>query len=120
MTWPAVYGGHERPALERYVVLEELLAAGRPVGMHWIADRQSGPLLLRYGTEAQRLRFLPAVARGELYACIGMSEPGSGSDLASVATRGIRDGDGWQHHRPEAVDHQRAQRSRHDRAGAHR
>jgi alkylation response protein AidB-like acyl-CoA dehydrogenase len=95
MTWPAAYGGHERPALERYVVLEELLAAGAPVGMHWIADRQSGPLLLRYGTEEQRLRFLPPVARGELYACIGMSEPGSGSDLASVATRAVRDGDGW-------------------------
>jgi alkylation response protein AidB-like acyl-CoA dehydrogenase len=95
MTWPKAYGGHERPPLERYVVLEELLAAGAPVGMHWIADRQSGPLLLRYGTEAQRLRFLPQVARGELYACIGMSEPGSGSDLASVATRGVRDGDGW-------------------------
>lgn len=95
MTWPKRYGGHERHPLERYVVLEELLAAGAPVGMHWIADRQSGPLLLRYGTEEQRMRFLPGVARGEIYACIGMSEPGSGSDLASVRTKGVRRNDGW-------------------------
>jgi len=95
MTWPKRYGGHERHPLQRYIVLEELLAAGAPVGMHWIADRQSGPLLLRYGTEDQRNRFLPAVARGELYACIGMSEPGSGSDLASVRTRGVRTNAGW-------------------------
>ncbi len=95
MTWPKAYGGHARAPLERYVVLEELLAAGAPVGMHWIADRQSGPLLLRYGTEEQRQTILPKVARGELYACIGMSEPGSGSDLASVSTRGIREGDDW-------------------------
>jgi alkylation response protein AidB-like acyl-CoA dehydrogenase len=95
MTWPTHYGGRERHALERYVVLEELLAAGAPVGMHWIADRQSGPLLLRYGTEGQRERFLPKIAKGELYVCIGMSEPGSGSDLASVRTRGTRTAEGW-------------------------
>ena len=95
MTWPKAYGGHERHPLERYVVLEELLAAGAPVGMHWIADRQSGPLLLRYGTEAQRAAFLPRIARGELYACIGMSEPGAGSDLASVRTKGVRTDEGW-------------------------
>src|SRR5919197_1471480 len=57
MTWPTRYGGHERSALERYVVLEEMLAAGAPVSAHWVADRQSGPLLLRFGTEAQRQRF---------------------------------------------------------------
>ena len=62
MTWPKRYGGHGRSALERYVVVEELLAAGAPVGAHWIADRQSGPLLLRYGTEEQRQRFLPGIA----------------------------------------------------------
>ena len=90
MTWPRRYGGHERSALERYVVLEEMLAAGAPVGAHWIADRQSGPLLLRFGTEAQRERFLPAIARGELALAIGMSEPDSGSDLASIRTRAER------------------------------
>jgi alkylation response protein AidB-like acyl-CoA dehydrogenase len=95
MIWPSRYGGRDQPALARYAVLEELLAAGAPVGLHWISDRQSGPLLLRYGTEAQRQRFLPAMARGELYACIGMSEPGAGSDLASVRTRGVRTPEGW-------------------------
>jgi len=95
MIWPKRYGGHERHALERYIVLEELLAAGAPVGMHWIADRQTGPLILRYGTEEQRMKFLPRIAAGELYGCIGMSEPGTGSDLASVRMRAIRDGDGW-------------------------
>jgi alkylation response protein AidB-like acyl-CoA dehydrogenase len=95
MIWPKQFGGGERHPLERYIVLEELLAAGAPVGMHWIADRQGGPLLLRYGTEAQRKDFVPRMAAGELYTCIGMSEPGSGSDLASVRTRGVRDGAGW-------------------------
>jgi alkylation response protein AidB-like acyl-CoA dehydrogenase len=95
MIWPKRYGGHERHPLERYIVLEELLAAGAPVGMHWIADRQSGPLILRFGTEEQRMQFLPRIAAGELFGCIGMSEPGTGSDLASVRMRAIRDGDGW-------------------------
>jgi alkylation response protein AidB-like acyl-CoA dehydrogenase len=90
MTWPKRYGGHERTFLERYVVLEEMLAAGAPVSAHWIADRQSGPLLLRFGTEAQRERFLPAITRGELHFAIGMSEPDSGSDLASIRTRAAR------------------------------
>jgi alkylation response protein AidB-like acyl-CoA dehydrogenase len=87
MTWPRKYGGHERSALERYVVMEEMLAAGAPVSAHWIADRQSAPMLLRFGTEAQRQRFLPRIARGELAFAIGMSEPDSGSDLASLRTR---------------------------------
>jgi alkylation response protein AidB-like acyl-CoA dehydrogenase len=87
LTWPKKYGGHERSALERYVVMEEMLAAGAPVSAHWIADRQSGPTLLRFGTEEQRQRFLPRIARGELAFAIGMSEPDSGSDLASLRTR---------------------------------
>lgn len=95
MVWPKQYGGHERTSLERYVVLEELLAAGAPVGAHWIGDRQSGGLLLRYGTEEQRQRFLPSIARGEMYFCIGMSEPGSGSDLAAVRTRAQKVDGGW-------------------------
>ncbi len=95
MTWPRRYGGGERSFFERYVVTEELLAAGAPVSAHWIADRQSGPLLLRYGTEAQRERFLPPVARGESFFSIGMSEPDSGSDLASVRTSARALGDGY-------------------------
>jgi alkylation response protein AidB-like acyl-CoA dehydrogenase len=95
MTWPKRYGGHERSYPERYVVIEELLAAGAPVSAHWIADRQSGPLLLRFGTEEQRRTLLPRIAKGECYFCIGMSEPGAGSDLASVRTRGRRVDGGW-------------------------
>jgi alkylation response protein AidB-like acyl-CoA dehydrogenase len=95
MTWPKRYGGGERTALERYVVLEEMLAAGAPVAAHWIGDRQSGPLLLRYGTEAQREAILPRIVRGEAFFCIGMSEPDSGSDLASIRTRATRVDGGW-------------------------
>jgi len=95
MRWPKQYGGHERSALERYVVLEELLAAGAPVGSHWVADRQSGPLLLRHASEAQKLDILPRIARGELRFCIGMSEPDSGSDLASIRSRATETADGW-------------------------
>jgi len=95
MIWPKRYGGCERDPLERYVVLEELLAAGAPVGAHWIADRQTGPLLLRYGTEGQREKYLPGMARGETYACIGLSEPGAGSDLASVKTSARKTERGW-------------------------
>jgi alkylation response protein AidB-like acyl-CoA dehydrogenase len=95
MTWPRKYGGHEKSYAERYIVIEELLAAGAPVGAHWVADRQSGPLLLRFGTEEQRAKLLPAMARGEVFFCIGMSEPGSGSDLASVRTRANKVEGGW-------------------------
>ena len=95
MCWPARYGGHERSALERYVVIEELLAAGAPVYAHWVADRQSGPLLLRFGSEDQRRSILPRIAAGDCYFAIGMSEPDSGSDLASVRTRAVRTADGW-------------------------
>jgi acyl-CoA dehydrogenase len=83
MTWPARYGGHEKSPLDRHVVIEELLAAGAPVAAHWISDRQTGPLLLRYGSEELRERLLPAMARGECYFSIGRSEPDAGSDLAS-------------------------------------
>jgi alkylation response protein AidB-like acyl-CoA dehydrogenase len=89
MTWPKQYGGHERSSLERYVVLEEMLAAGAPVALHWIADRQSGPLILRAGTEEQK-KILPRIAAGEVFFCIGMSEPDVGSDLASARTRAAK------------------------------
>jgi alkylation response protein AidB-like acyl-CoA dehydrogenase len=95
MVWPRAWGGHDRPAMERYIVLEELLAAGAPVGAHWIADRQTGPLLLRYGTDAQRAKYLPGMARGEIYACIGLSEPGAGSDLAAVRSHAEKVPGGW-------------------------
>ena len=95
MTWPKAYGGGECTALERYVVLEEMLAVGAPVGAHWIGDRQSGPLILRLGTEAQRREFLPRIVSGELAFAIGLSEPDSGSDLASLRTRAEKVPGGW-------------------------
>ena len=95
MIWPRKYGGHERSAIERYIVLEELLTAGAPVGAHWIADRQSGNLLLRFGNEEQRQRFLPPITQGEMYFCIGMSEANAGSDLAAVRTKASRIEEGW-------------------------
>lgn len=96
MTIPREYGGHGRSALDRYVVTEELLAAGAPVAAHWIADRQVAPSLLRFGTEEQKRRYLPGIAAGEVYFAIGMSEPDSGSDLASVRTRAVRVDGGWE------------------------
>lgn len=95
LNWPSAYGGRDRPEIERYAITEELLAAGAPVAAHWIAQRQTGPLLLRYGTEAQKQRFLPAIARGECAFAILMSEPGAGSDLAAVRTRGTQVDGGW-------------------------
>jgi acyl-CoA dehydrogenase len=99
LTIPAEYGGRA-PAdgsgyLHRYVVTEELLAHGAPVGAHWIADRQVAPGLLAYGSEQQRRRLLPLIAAGRLYSAIGMSEHGAGSDLAAVQSRATRSDDGW-------------------------
>jgi alkylation response protein AidB-like acyl-CoA dehydrogenase len=95
MVWPKRFGGHARSPAERYIVLEELLAAGAPVCAHWVADRQSGPLILKYGTEQQKERLLPGIVRGESYFCIGLSEPGAGSDLAAVRTHARRAPGGW-------------------------
>lgn len=95
MTWPKKYGGHERSMLERYVVLEELLAVGAPVGAHWVADRQSGPLLMRFAPDTLAPRIVPQIVRGEAFFCIGMSEPDSGSDLASIRTKATRTDGGW-------------------------
>ena len=93
MTWPTELGGGGKTFFERYVVTEELLAAGAPVSAHWIADRQSGPLLLGFGTDEQKKKYVPAIARGESFFSIGMSEPDTGSDLASVRTTAKREGD---------------------------
>jgi len=95
LTLPRAYGGAERGPFARFVVVEELLAAGAPVAAHWIADRQSAPLILNFGTEEQRQFYLPRISKGEAFFCIGMSEPGSGSDLASVRTRAEPTDEGW-------------------------
>src|SRR3990167_168498 len=95
MALPEQYGGAAAGPFARYVIIEELLAAGAPVSAHWIADRQSGPLINRFGSESQRERYLPPICRGESYFCIGMSEPNSGSDLASIKTSATRNDGGW-------------------------
>jgi alkylation response protein AidB-like acyl-CoA dehydrogenase len=95
LTWSSQYGGHDKTALERYIVTEETLRAGAPVGAHWIADRQHAPMLLQYGTEEQKLDILPRIAAGECYFAIGLSEPGAGSDLANVKTKAEKVEGGW-------------------------
>lgn len=95
LTVPKRYGGHELGHLHRYVVTEELIAAGAPVAAHWTADRQVAPSLLAYGSEEQRARLLPKIVAGTLYSSIGMSEHGAGSDLAAVATKAVRAEGGW-------------------------
>jgi alkylation response protein AidB-like acyl-CoA dehydrogenase len=95
VTIPVEYGGQGGTHRQRYAITEELLAAGAPVAAHWIADRQVAPSLLSYGTEEQKHRYLPGIAAGTTFFAIGMSEPESGSDLASVRTRALRVDGGW-------------------------
>lgn len=95
MAIPPKYGGHGRSAVDRFIVVEELLAAGAPVHAHWVADRQTAPTLLVFGTDTQRRRFLPSIAAGECFFSIGMSEPDAGSDLAAVRTTATKVEDGW-------------------------
>ncbi|MEE2683072.1 MAG: acyl-CoA dehydrogenase family protein [Actinomycetota bacterium] len=93
MTWPVEYGGGGRPGIERMIVAEEMMKVGAPIAASWIADRQMGPSICQYGTEGQQKQFLPEMLTGESTWCIGMSEPDSGSDLASLQTTAVRDGD---------------------------
>lgn len=95
MTWPKRYGGHERTEVERFVVTEELLAAGAPVAAHWGTERQVGPQFLRFGSDYLKDRFLPLFAAGSCYFAAGMSEPDTGSDLASLTTRALHVDGGW-------------------------
>ena len=95
MTWPRRYGGHEKSFLHRYVVTEEFRVANAPVRMHFTADRQSGPMLLKFAQEHIKADVLPRICRGELCFGIGMSEPGSGSDLFGAKTRATRTDGGW-------------------------
>lgn len=95
LTIPTSHGGAGKDFFARYVLSEELLVSGAPVAAHWIADRQSGPLIMRYGTEQQKQFYVPRICQAEAFFCIGMSEPNSGSDLASIRTRAERNADGW-------------------------
>jgi alkylation response protein AidB-like acyl-CoA dehydrogenase len=95
MTWPKKYGGGERSFLERYVLTEEFRVWGAPTRAHFTADRQSGPVLLKYAPEAVKQDIIPRIVRGECYFCIGMSEPDSGSDLFAAKTRAEKIDGGW-------------------------
>jgi len=93
LTWPRQYGGQARSVLERLILTEELLRAGAPVAAHWLGDRQVGPSILRFGTEAQRREILPRITSGAIVFCVGLSEPDAGSDAAAVTTQAVEDGD---------------------------
>ena len=95
MTWPKQYGGQERSYLERYVLTEEFRVANAPVRLHFVADRQSGPVLIKYAPEHVKLDILPRICRGEVCFAIGMSEPGSGSDLFAAKTKATKTKGGW-------------------------
>ncbi|MBI2866918.1 MAG: acyl-CoA dehydrogenase family protein [Chloroflexi bacterium] len=95
MTWPKEQGGQGRNYIDRLIYTEEMLRYGAPVAAHWFADRQIGPSFLTYGTQEQKKQFLPRIIRGELVFALGMSEPQSGSDLASLKTRATEDGDSY-------------------------
>ncbi len=95
MTIPVEHGGHGHSPLDRYVVIEELLAAGAPVAAHWFSDRQIAPALLKHGTAHLQDRYLPGIVAGTCYFAIGLSEPDAGSDLAAVRTKATRVDGGW-------------------------
>ncbi|MEW2303335.1 acyl-CoA dehydrogenase family protein [Streptomyces sp. NPDC006655] len=91
--WPVEYGGQGRGAEEQFVFFDEAYRAGAPVSM--VTLNTVGPTLMKYGSAEQKARFLPGILRGDLVFAIGYSEPSAGTDLASLRTRAVRDGDGW-------------------------
>ena len=90
--WPQEWGGTDWNVVQRYIFEEECGFAATPMIVPF-GVRMCAPVLLRFGTEAQKKRFLPRIYNGEDFWCQGYSEPGSGSDLASLKTRAIREGD---------------------------
>jgi alkylation response protein AidB-like acyl-CoA dehydrogenase len=93
LTWPGEYGGQERSHIDRLILTEEMLRYGAPAACHWFGDRQVGGAILSFGSEELKKEFLPRIIKGEAYFGLGMSEPGAGSDLASLQTRAVEDGD---------------------------
>jgi alkylation response protein AidB-like acyl-CoA dehydrogenase len=89
--WPKEYGGQGRSPLEQLIFYDEANRAGAPIPL--VTLNTVGPTLMRFGSDAQRVKFLPPILRGELHFAIGYSEPGAGTDLASLRTRAVRDGD---------------------------
>ena len=95
LAWPKEYGGRGASVWEQTAVREEMWAAHEPRGAQYMGVNWVGPTIMRHGTEEQRRRHLPPIARGEVIWCQGFSEPDAGSDLASLRTTARRDGDGW-------------------------
>ncbi|TET55331.1 MAG: acyl-CoA dehydrogenase [Dehalococcoidia bacterium] len=93
LIWPEEYGGQGRSHIDRLILTEEMLRYGAPAACHWFADRQVGGAILSFGSEELKKEFLPRIAQGEAYFGLGMSEPGAGSDLASLRTKAVEDGD---------------------------
>ncbi len=91
--WPAEYGGQDRSVLDQLIFTDEAAIAGVPIP--FLTINTVGPTIMRFGTPAQKERFLPRIAAGELHFSIGYSEPGAGTDLASLRTRAVRDGDSY-------------------------
>lgn len=91
--WPKDFGGQARPAIEQYIFFDEVQRAGFPIPFLTLCT--VGPTLMKYGTEEQKARMLPAILRGEMHFAIGYSEPDAGTDLASLKTRAARDGDDY-------------------------
>lgn len=89
--WPREYGGQGRSAIEQFVFFDESMRARAPVPM--LTVNTVGPTLMRYGSEEQKKFFLPKILAGEIHFCIGYSEPGAGTDLASLQTRADREGE---------------------------
>ena len=89
--WPTEYGGHGRGPIDQMIFVEESHWAGVPLPL--LTLNSVGPAIMQLGTDEQRERFLPAILRGEVHFSIGYTEPGAGTDLASLQTRAVRDGD---------------------------
>jgi alkylation response protein AidB-like acyl-CoA dehydrogenase len=94
-TWPRAYGGADLDAADAQVLAEELRAAGCRMALRSLGLWMLGPVLLAHGTEEQKRYHLPAIASGAHRWCQGYSEPAAGSDLASLTTRAVRDGDDY-------------------------
>lgn len=89
--WPKEFGGRARPAFEQFIFFDEVQRAGFPIPFLTLCT--VGPTLMKFGTEEQKAAFLPRILSGDLHFAIGYSEPGAGTDLASLTTRAVRDGD---------------------------
>ena len=91
--WPKEYGGQGRSAIEQFIFFDESMRAGAPVPM--LTLNSVGPTIMAFGTDEQKADYLPRILSGDIHFCIGYSEPGAGTDLASLKTRAVRDGESY-------------------------